>query len=197
MAFVALHKERRGKFMGFMGIMLLAVGLSMDSSAISACKGLAMPKVNYRHVAIIALSFGGAEGILALLGWLLGRQFYNTIVHFDHWIVLILLAFVGGKMIWDAFHEDLEAEERGRSFSIRETIFLAVVTSIDALAAGVSFAFIRMSIPTAIAAIAITSATLSFISVMIGHFFSARFGKAAEIAGGAMLILIGIYLFSH
>lgn len=183
--------------MGFMGIMLLAVGLSMDSSAISACKGLAMPKVNYRHVAVIALSFGGAEGILALLGWLLGRQFYNTIVHFDHWIVLILLTFIGDKMIWDAFHEDLEAEERGRSFSVRETIFLSVVTSIDALAAGVSFAFIRMSIPTAIAAIAITSASLSFISVMIGHFFSARFGKAAEVSGGIMLILIGNYLFFH
>ena len=102
--FITLRRERRGKLLGFMGIMLLAVGLSMDSSAISACKGLAMPKVNYRHVAVIALSFGGAEGILALLGWLLGRQFYNTIVHFDHWIVLILLTFIGGKMIWDAFH---------------------------------------------------------------------------------------------
>ena len=146
--------------MGFMGIMLLAVGLSMDSSSISACKGLAMPKVNYRHVAVIALSFGGAEGILALLGWLLGRQFYNIIVHFDHWIVLILLAFIGGKMIWDAFHEDLEAEERGRSFSVRETIFLSVVTSIDALAAGVSFAFIRMSIPTAIAVLAVAGTTI-------------------------------------
>lgn len=110
---------------------------------------------------------------------------------------MILLTFIGGKMIWDAFHEDLEAEERGRSFSVRETIFLSVVTSIDALAAGVSFAFIRMSIPTAIAAIAITSASLSFISVMIGHFFSARFGKAAEVSGGIMLILIGNYLFFH
>lgn len=182
--------------MGFVGILILAFGLAMDSSAISACKGLAMPKMNYRHTVIIALSFGGAEAGLAFLGWLLGRGFFNIISAFDHWVVLILLSIIGGKMIWDAFHEDPEEMGGDGSFDARETIVLSIVTSVDAMAAGVSFAFMKINVPVAVVTIGIVSSSLSFLSVLLGHYVSAKFGQKAEVAGGVVLILIGIYIFA-
>lgn len=185
--------------MGFGGILLLAIGLAMDSSAVSAAQGLAMPKYNAKQAATIAISYGLAEGILSTLGWLLGRSFYNVVAKFDHWVVFILLAIIGGKMIWDAFHED-ENDTHGYDadhFNPGKIIFLSIVTSVDAMAAGVSFAFIDMNQPLAIAVITIVSGTFSFGSTLIGHFISARFGKAAEILGGLILILIGTYMLLH
>ena len=155
--------------MGFVGILLLSFGLAMDSSAVSACEGLAMPKYNAKLAATIALSYGGAEGLMAFLGWLLGSQFYSLISSFDHWVVFILLSIIGGKMIWDAFHEDPadQAKASSEHFSPQEIILLSIVTSVDALAAGVSFAFIKINVPLAVAMIAIVSAGCSFGSTLI------------------------------
>lgn len=182
--------------MGFWGILILAIGLAMDSSAISACKGMAMRRFNIKHAVIIALSFGFAEGALSFLGWALGSQFYEVFSSYNRWIVLILLSFIGGKMIWDAFHEDPEAEQPQDHFNAKETFILSIVTSVDAMAAGVSFAFMAVNIPLAIGTIAVISSSFSFVSVMIGHYFSAKFGSKAEILGGVALIVIGVYLFA-
>ncbi|MBQ3334760.1 MAG: manganese efflux pump [Eubacteriaceae bacterium] len=182
--------------MGFWGILILAIGLAMDSSAISACKGMAMRRFNIKHAVIIALSFGFAEGALSFLGWALGSQFYEVFSSYNRWIVLILLSFIGGKMIWDAFHEDPEAEQPQDRFNAKETFILSIVTSVDAMAAGVSFAFMAVNIPLAIGTIAVISSSFSFVSVMIGHYFSAKFGSKAEILGGVALIVIGVYLFA-
>lgn len=185
--------------MGFGGILLLAIGLAMDSSAVSATQGLAMPEYNAKQAATIAISYGLAEGIMSMLGWLLGRSFYNIIASFDHWVVFILLGAIGGKMIWDAFHED-EDDNHGYdpdNFHAGRIILLSIVTSVDAMAAGVSFAFIKMNQPLAIVVITLVSSGLSFLSTLIGHFISARFGKAAEIFGGVVLILIGTYMLLH
>ena len=182
--------------MGFWGILILAIGLAMDSSAISACKGMAMRRFNIKHAVIIALSFGFAEGALSFLGWALGSQFYEVFSSYNRWIVLILLSFIGGKMIWDAFHEDPEAEQPQDRYNAKETFILSIVTSVDAMAAGVSFAFMAVNIPLAIGTIAVISSSFSFVSVMIGHYFSAKFGSKAEILGGVALIVIGVYLFA-
>lgn len=182
--------------MGFWGILILAIGLAMDSSAISACKGMAMRTFNVKHAVIIALSFGFAEGILSFLGWTLGAQFYEVFSSYNRWIVLILLSLIGGKMIWDAFHEDPDEEEHEDYFDAKETFILSIVTSVDAMAAGVSFAFMSINIPLAIGTITVISSSFSFLSVIIGHYFSAKFGSKAEIIGGIALILIGIYLFA-
>jgi putative Mn2+ efflux pump MntP len=185
--------------MGFIGILLLAFGLAMDSSAVSACEGLAMPKYNAKLAATIALSYGGAEGLMSFLGWLLGTQFYNLISSFDHWVVFILLSIVGGKMIWDAFHEDPadQAKASSEHFSPQEIILLSIVTSVDALAAGVSFAFIKINVPVAVITITAVSAGCSFGATLIGHFISAKFGRVAEVAGGVILFLIGLYVLLH
>ena len=182
--------------MGFWGILILAIGLAMDSSAISACKGMALRRFNIKHAVIIALSFGFAEGALSFLGWALGSQFYEVFSSYNRWIVLILLSFIGGKMIWDAFHEDPESEQPQDRFNAKEIFILSIVTSVDAMAAGVSFAFMAVNIPLAIGTIAVISSSFSFVSVMIGHYFSAKFGSKAEILGGVALIVIGVYLFA-
>ena len=182
--------------MRFGGILILAIGLAMDSSAISACKGMAMRQFNVKHAVIIALSFGFAEGVLSFLGWALGAQFYELFSNYNRWIVLILLSFIGGKMIWDAFHENQNPEEEHEDyFNAKETFVLSIVTSVDAMAAGVSFAFMSVNIPLAIGTITVVSSSFSFASVIIGHYFSAKFGSKAEIIGGVSLVLIGIYLF--
>ena len=185
--------------MGFVGILLLAFGLAMDSSAVSACEGLAMPKYNAKLAATIALSYGGAEGLMSFLGWLLGTQFYNLISSFDHWVVFILLSIVGGKRNWDAFHEDPadQAKASSEHFSPQEIILLSIVTSVDALAAGVSFAFIKINVPVAVITITAVSAGCSFGATLIGHFISAKFGRVAEVAGGVILFLIGLYVLLH
>jgi putative Mn2+ efflux pump MntP len=185
--------------MGFIGILLLAFALAADSSAVSACEGLAMPKYNAKLAATIALSYGGAEGLMAFRGWALGKQFYRLISSFDHWVVFILLTIIGGKMIWDAFHEDPadQAKASSEHFSPQEIIVLSIVTSVDALAAGVSFAFININVPVAVITIAVVSAACSFGSTLIGHFISAKFGRAAEVAGGIILFCIGLYVLLH
>ena len=179
--------------MGFWAIFLTGVGLSMDAFAVSICKGLCMRKIRWAQAFVIALFFGVFQAIMPVIGWILGSSFSAFIEPVDHWIAFVLLALVGGKMLWDAFHEDDEAVECGpEKLDMRELLMLAVATSIDALAVGISLALLNVNIAGAAAIIGLTTFVLSFLGVLIGHRFGARFNKGAAIAGGIVLIAIGL-----
>lgn len=204
--------------MGFAELFLIAVGLSMDAFAVSVCKGLCMKRLNMRQALVIALFFGGFQGLMPLLGWALGTQFERYITPVDHWIAFGLLALIGGKMLWDAFHEedspcvcgrdcatcqrrggaDCDDPEAARQAPIappldyRELVMLAIATSIDALAVGITFAFLGVNIWVAITIIGVTTFVLSLVGVVVGNQFGSRFEKPATIAGGIVLILIGL-----
>lgn len=178
--------------MGFVELFMIAVGLSMDAFAVALCKGLNMRKLNYRHALIIAALFGGFQGAMPLLGWLLGSQFEHYITSFGHWIAFGLLAVIGGKMIMEAFKDDDECCKCNLQLNIKELVVLALATSIDALAVGVSFAFLNVSIIPSIAFIGVTTFILSGMGVVIGNRFGMKFKNKAEIAGGTVLILIGL-----
>lgn len=184
--------------MGFVELFLLGVGLSMDAFAVAVCKGLGMHRVNYKHAVIIALFFGGFQALMPLVGWALGTQFESFVTPVDHWIAFVLLAFIGGKMLWDAFHEEKDDENGcgcdktdGR-LDLRELTLLAVATSIDALAVGITFAFLQVDIVPAIVTIGITTFVLSLVGVIVGNQFGPRFERPATIAGGVVLILLGV-----
>ncbi len=176
--------------MGFAELFLIAVGLSMDAFAVAVCKGLKMQKLNYGQTALIALFFGGFQALMPLIGWILGKQFESYIVSVDHWIAFVLLAFIGAKMIYESFKKETEDEDK--PFDIRELFMLAVATSIDALAVGITFAFLHTNIFSSIAVIGATTFVLSAVGVFIGHKFGARYKDKAEFAGGCILILIGV-----
>ena len=178
--------------MGFLELFLIGVGLSMDAFAVALCKGLQMPKLRWRDALLIALFFGGFQSLMPLLGWALGSQFEQYITEMDHWIAFLLLAFIGGKMLFDAFHEKDEDAVSEYSLKIKELFLLAIATSIDALAVGISFAFLQVNIWLSIIVIGCTTFTLSIGGVLIGHKFGNRFRKKATIVGGVVLILIGV-----
>ena len=179
--------------MGFIELFLIGVGLSMDAFAVSIAKGLGMKKINYRHMVIIALFFGGFQAIMPLIGWALGSQFAQYVTPIDHWIAFILLALIGGKMLWDAFHEeDGEVSEDSERLDMRELFMLAIATSIDALAVGITFAFLEVNILAAIAIIGCTTFVLSLVGVAVGNMFGARYERPSTIVGGVVLILIGL-----
>ena len=177
--------------MSFAELFLIGVGLSMDAFAVAVCKGLKMQKLNLKQTAVIALFFGGFQALMPLIGWFLGKQFEVYITSVDHWIAFALLAFIGGKMIWDALHEG-EDEDEDRGFDLKELFALAVATSIDALAVGVTFAFLRVNIWTSIAVIGLTTFCLSAVGVFIGHQFGAKYKDKAALVGGVILVLIGL-----
>lgn len=181
--------------MGFMQLVLIAVGLSMDAFAIALCKGLCMRRINYRHAVTIALFFGGFQGLMPLIGWILGKQFEQYITPVDHWIAFVLLGYIGGKMIWDALHEESEGEgaacELEEKLDLKELSLMAVATSVDALAVGITFAFLQVQIVPAVAAIGLITFALSFAGVIVGNKFGNRFQSKAQIIGGAALIFIG------
>lgn len=181
--------------MGFAELVLIAVGLAMDAFAVSICRGLGMRRLNLRTAAVLALFFGGFQALMPLIGWALGSQFMWLIAPVDHWVAFVLLAFIGAKLLWEAFHEDGEGCDCGEDTSrvdLREFLVLAVATSIDALAAGISFAALSVDIGVTVALIGIITFALSFVGVAVGHFFGARFEKPASVAGGVVLILIGL-----
>ena len=177
-----------------MELVLIAIGLSMDAFAVALCKGLGMRRINYGHALVIALFFGVFQGIMPLIGWFLGTQFAMYVMPVDHWVAFVLLAYIGGKMIWDALHETDEgaACEMDQRPDIRELFIMAVATSIDALAVGITFAFLQMDILPAVLLIASITFGLSLLGVIIGNRFGNRFHKKAEISGGAVLVLIGV-----
>ncbi|MEF9877199.1 MAG: manganese efflux pump MntP family protein [Gordonibacter sp.] len=180
--------------MGFVELLLIAVGLSMDAFGVSICKGLCMKRLNLRQAAVIALFFGGFQAVMPLIGWALGTQFERFITPVDHWIAFVLLALIGGKMLWDAFHDDDEGSSCpvDGKLNMRELTMMAVATSIDALAVGITFAFLSVDIAPAVGLIGATTFALSLVGVAVGHRFGARYEKPATIAGGAVLILIGL-----
>lgn len=177
--------------MNFVEIALIGVGLSMDAFAVAICKGLGMKRVNMRHALVIALFFGGFQALMPFLGWALGTQFASLVEPVDHWIAFGLLSFVGGKMLWDAFHEDDDQDENEFRLDIPELFMLAIATSIDALAVGVSFAFLRVDIAPAISIIGCITFALSLVGVVVGNRFGARYERPSTIAGGIVLILLG------
>lgn len=180
----------------FITLLLLGVGLAMDAFAVSICKGLAMKKAKWQHAAIIGLFFGGFQALMPFIGWLLGSQFEQYITKVDHWIAFGLLGFIGGKMLYEAIKEDEEEEccccKDKEKLDIKELFVLAIATSIDALAVGITFAFLNYPVDKAVTVIGVTTFIISVAGVYIGNFFGARFKKKAEIAGGIILIGIGM-----
>ena len=178
--------------MGFVELFLIAVGLSMDAFAVSVCKGLGMQRLNMGQAVVIALFFGGFQALMPVIGWAVGAQFAHFVSTYAHWIAFALLAFVGGKMLWDAFHEG-EGEDAGPfKLELGDLLMLAIATSIDALAVGVSFAFLDVAIAPSAALIGVTTFVLSLAGVAVGHQFGSRWEKPATIVGGIVLILIGV-----
>lgn len=175
--------------MAFWELMLLAVGLSMDAFAVAICKGLAMDKVTLQRAAVVGLWFGGFQGLMPLLGWLLGSRFAAYITAVDHWIAFALLVLLGINMIREARCPD--EDDTNASLAFRVMLPMAVATSIDALAVGVTFAFLRVEIAPAVALIGVTTLVLAAAGVKIGSVFGDRFEQKAELAGGAILILMG------
>ena len=175
-------------------LFLIGVGLSMDAFAVSVCKGLAMNKVNKKQAVIIGLYFGGFQGLMRLIGWLLGVSFQKYITSIDHWIAFGLLVFIGGKMILEAVRdtEVQEIKEMDPPLRHKELFVLAIATSIDALAVGITFAFLDTPIVEAVIIIGCTTFLLSILGVVVGNFFGTRYKKKAEIAGGIILVLIGL-----
>lgn len=176
--------------MGLIELFLIAVGLSMDAFAVSVCKGLAMPKCTFKKVAIVGLWFGGFQALMPAIGYILGAQFQEAIASIDHWIAFVLLALIGGNMIHEALDND--EEEADASLDVKTMFLLAVATSIDALAIGITFAFLKVNIIPAVCFIGIVTFIISFAGVKIGNIFGARYKNKAEIVGGVILILLGL-----
>lgn len=174
-------------------IFLIGVGLAMDAFAVSICKGLTMKKVHKKDVFVIALFFGGFQAFMPLLGWLLGKKFEVYITSVDHWIAFVLLGIIGGKMLIDSFHDgdDKEGCEEFR-LNLKELLILAIATSIDALAIGITFAFLSYPIGESVAIIGCTTFIISAIGVYIGYFFGSKYEHHAEMVGGVILIAIGL-----
>lgn len=176
--------------MGLIELFLIAVGLSMDAFAVSVCKGLAMPKCTFKKAAIVGLWFGGFQALMPAIGYVLGAQFQEAIASIDHWIAFVLLALIGGNMIHEALDND--EEEADASLDVKPMFLLAVATSIDALAIGITFAFLKVNIIPAVCFIGIVTFIISFAGVKIGNVFGARYKNKAEIVGGIILILLGL-----
>ena len=162
----------------------------MDAFAVSVCKGLAMPKCTFKKVAIVGLWFGGFQALMPAIGYILGAQFQEAIASIDHWIAFVLLALIGGNMIHEALDND--EEEADASLDVKTMFLLAVATSIDALAIGITFAFLKVNIIPAVCFIGIVTFIISFAGVKIGNVFGARYKNKAEIVGGIILILLGL-----
>jgi len=175
--------------MNLFSLFLIAVGLSMDAFAVSICKGLAMKKITIKKALIVGLWFGGFQGLMPAIGYLLGTQFEKYITNIDHWIAFVLLFIIGGNMIKEALSK--EEEEASDSLAFKEMLLLALATSIDALAVGVTFAFLKVQIIPAVSFIGVITFTLSAIGVKIGNIFGSRYKSKAELAGGIILILMG------
>ena len=180
--------------MGLFDIFMIGVGLSMDAFAASICKGLNMRRLNIKNMLIIGLFFGGFQALMPAVGWLLGKQFESYITSVDHWVAFALLVFIGGKMIYDVFTKKNEDEcgEKTNRLDMKEVLTLAVATSIDALAVGISFAFLQVDILKAVSVIGVTTFVLSVIGVAVGNVFGSKYEKKATLAGGIILILIGL-----
>lgn len=176
--------------MGILEIILIGVGLAMDAFAVAVCKGLSMKKMNWKNAIIIALYFGIFQAVQPIIGYLLGTTFSGFVKGVDHWIAFILLVMIGGNMIKESF--DDEQNKKNDSIDIKTMLLLAVATSIDALAVGITFAFFKTNIILAVTIIGVVTFVLSILGVKIGNRFGNKFQNKAELTGGIILIIIGL-----
>ena len=176
--------------MGLLELFVIAVGLSMDAFAVSICKGLSVRELKPKHALTVGVYFGGFQMLMPFIGFALGVRFQSFITSIDHWIAFVLLGLIGANMIRESREHD--EENLSDSFSFGTMLPLAVATSIDALAVGVTFAFLQVSILPAVCFIGATTFVLSCIGIRIGHVFGLKYKSRAELFGGAVLILMGI-----
>ena len=175
--------------MGIIELVILGIGLAMDAFAVAVCKGLAMPKMNWKNASIIGIYFGIFQGLMPLLGYLLGVNFQEKICSIDHWIAFILLGIIGLNMLKEAISK--EDDKQNDSIKFKDMLILAVATSIDALAVGITFAFLKVNVLLAISLIGIITFAISVAGVKIGNVFGDKYEKKAEFAGGLILVLLG------
>lgn len=175
--------------MSILEIFIIGLGLSMDAFAVSVCKGLSVPKAKPTHLLTVGLYFGGFQALMPLLGYLLGTQFQSLIESYDHWIAFVLLGVIGINMIIESRKK--EDEELNSYFDFKTMLPLAIATSIDALAVGVTFATLSVNIWIAILFIGITTFILSAVGLKIGNIFGSKYKSAAELFGGVVLVLMG------
>lgn len=176
--------------MGLIELFVLAVGLSMDAFAVSICKGLSLGKIQTKHMCIAGAWFGGFQALMPLIGYYLGSVFSHLITTYDHWVAFILLAIIGGNMIKES--RDKDEDSTDASMSVKSMFLLAVATSIDALAVGVTFAFLDVSIIPAVSFIGAVTFVCSAVGVKIGSIFGTKYKSKAELFGGLVLIIIGL-----
>lgn len=182
------HKKGEKERMGITELFILAIGLSMDAFAVSICKGLSLGKITPKHMCIAGIWFGGFQAFMPLIGYFLGSFFADMITAYDHWIAFILLVLIGGNMIKESFEKE---EHLDASMTVKSMFLLAIATSIDALAVGVTFAFLKVQIIPAVSFIGIITFILSAIGVKIGSIFGTKYQSKAELCGGIILIIIG------
>ncbi len=172
-------------------LLLVAVGLSMDALTVALCKGMARKNPDARQGLLLAVFFGAFQGLMPLLGWFLGSRFSHTIAAFDHWVAFVLLLIIGGKMIVNVIKGVSCPVDQPERCSFKELVTLSIATSIDALAVGITFAFLQVTILPAVLLIGVTTLALSLAAYLLGNRLGIRFGSAAELAGGVVLVLIG------
>lgn len=177
--------------MGFVELFLLAVGLSMDAFAVSVCKGLSLGKIRAKHMALAGIWFGGFQALMPTLGYFLGSFFSDLITSYDHWIAFVLLLVIGVNMIKESFGAE---EELDAAMDPRSMLLLAVATSIDAMAVGVSFAFLQVNLFRAVSLIGLVTFLFSAVGVKAGSLFGLKYKSKAELVGGMVLIFIGCKL---
>ena len=177
--------------MGVAELFVIAIGLSMDAFAVSICKGLSVQNLKPVHMAKTGIWFGGFQALMPVIGYFLGVTFADFVETVDHWIAFVLLGIIGGNMIKESCHKD-DNLSVDPDFSVRTMFAMAVATSIDALAVGVSFAFLKVNIWEAVLMIGVTTAVFSAVGVVIGNFFGARWKSKAEFTGGFILIAMGL-----
>ena len=183
--------------MSIVELFVIAVGLSMDAFAVAVCKGLSVTKLENKHMLITGLWFGGFQGLMPLVGYLLGSTFEKYITPVDHWVAFVLLGIIGINMIKEGLSKEEECCEDA-SFSVKTMFVMAVATSIDALAVGVSLAFLKVNIFSSISLIGAITFVLSAIGVLLGKKVGSRFKSKAELLGGIILIVMGVkILFEH
>lgn len=176
--------------MGVLELLLLSLGLAMDAFTVSICKGISMRKMNWKKAIIIGLYFGGFQALMPTLGYFLGTAFQSLVTSVDHWIAFVLLGIIGGEMIKESF--EIDSENQNDDVSFKTMIILAIATSIDALAVGITFAFLNVNLGLAVGLIGIITFILAVAGTKIGNRFGDKYEKKAEFVGGVILILLGV-----
>jgi putative Mn2+ efflux pump MntP len=171
---------------------MLAVGLAMDATAVSATRGLATPRVLPRHALLVATFFGGFQALMPLIGWVVGSRVGPLVQAWDHWVAFVLLSAIGGKMLWESRSAGAEAPGERDLFGFKVMLFLAVATSIDALAVGITLPLLHAPLVLSLVTIGLTTAVLSVVGLFAGRHFGARLGPRLDFAGGLVLIGLGV-----